>query len=323
MLCRRPSWKPNLHLHVNKGYIHTYLHRYCQYFRRCLSEWYIYSYLEANKLLSERQFGFRRRSSTQHAFTILVDSIRQNMDKGLMTGAVFLDLRKAFDTVDHSRIISKLPLYRIRDKELDWLESYLFDRKQFVQYDDHRSKTQHISRGVPQGSILGPFLFIILMDDMGTFLKQCEQHILYADDTVLYTSGKLCEQIEGELNSDLASIANWLGENNSIVNLKKTKIQCVLFGTHQRTSKAKSMEIKMNGVDVTESTFYEYLDVTMDKSLTLAGHLNKVIKKASLRTNLLNRIRHPYTAKTIYKVMILPVMLYCGNAFINIADSRK
>ena len=160
------------------------------------------------------------------------------------------------------------------------------------------------------------------MDNMGTFLKQCE-HILYADDTVLYTSGKLCEQIERELNNDLASIANWLGENNSIVNLKKAKTQCVLFGTHQRTSKAKSMEIKMNGVDVTESTFYEYLDVTMDKSLTLAGHLNKVIKKASLRTNLLNRIRHPYTAKTIYKVMILPVMLYCGNAFINIADSRK
>ena len=86
------------------------------------------------------------------------------------------------------------------------------------------------------------------------------------------------------------------------------------------------MEIKMNGVDVTESTFYESLGVIMDKSLTLTGHLNKVIKKASSRTDLLNRIRHnvnPYTAKTIYKVMILPVMLYCGNAFINIADSRK
>lgn len=108
-----------------------------------------------------------------------------------------------------------------------------------------------------------------------------------------------------------------------IVNSKKTKTECVLFGTHQRTSKAKSMEIKMNGVDVTESTFYRYLGV---KSLTLAGYLNKVIKNASSRTNLLNRIRHninPYTAKTINKVMILPVMLYCGNAFINIADSRK
>ena len=101
-------------------------------------------------------------------------------------------------------------------------------------------------------------MFIILINDMGTVLKQCE-HILYADDTVLYTSGKLCEKIERELNDDLASIANWLGENNLIVNLKKTKTECILFGTHQKTSKAKSMEIKMNGVDVTESTFYEYL----------------------------------------------------------------
>jgi hypothetical protein len=88
---------------------------------------------------------------------------------------------------------------------------------------------------------------------MGTVLKQ-SGHILYADDTVLYTSGKLCEQIERELNDDLASIANWLGENNLIVNLKKTKTECVLFGTHKKTSKAKSMEIKMNDVDVTEST---------------------------------------------------------------------
>jgi hypothetical protein len=129
---------------------------------------------------------------------------------------------------------------------------------------------------------------------MGTVLKQCE-HILYADDTVLYTSGKLCEQIERKLNDDLASIANWLGENNLIVNLKKTKTECILFGTHQKTSKAKSMEIKINGVDVTESKFYEYLGVTMDKSLTLTGHLNKVVKKASSRMNVVES----YTSQCI------------------------
>ena len=101
----------------------------------------LYSYFEENKLLSERQFGFRQRSSTQHAVTILADSIRQNMDKGLMTRMVFLDLMKVFDTVGHSKIISKLSLYGIRDKELAFLESYLFDRKQFVVYDSYRSET--------------------------------------------------------------------------------------------------------------------------------------------------------------------------------------
>ena len=101
---------------------------------------------------------------------------------------------------------------------------------------------------------------------MGTVLKQ-SGHILYADDTMLYTSGKLCEQIERELNDDLASIANWLAENNLIVNLKKTKSVICLVRIKKLRSKAKSLEIKMNGVDVTESTFYEYLGVTMDKSL--------------------------------------------------------
>ena len=280
----------------------------------------LYSYLVANELLSERQFGFRQRSSTQHAVIILTDSIRQNIDKGLMTGAVFLDLRKAFDTVDHSRIISKLPLYGIRDKELAW-----FGRKQFVQYDGYRFETQYIPRGVPQGSVLGPLLSVLLVNDMGTVLKQCE-HILYADDTVLYTSGKRCEEIEQKLNYDLVSICNWFRENNLIVNIKKTKTECVLFGTHQKKSKAKPMEIKMHGVDVVESSTYEYLGVTMDKNLTLADHMNKVIRKTTSRTNLLGRIRHniiPHTAETIYKVMILPIMLYCSNAFINIADSRK
>ena len=126
---------------------------------------------------------------------------------------------------------------------------------------------------------------------MGTVLKQCE-HILYADHTVLYASGKRSEEIEQKLNHDLVSIGNWFWENNLIINLKKTKTECVLFGTHQRTSKAKPIEIKMHGVDVVESSTYEYLGVTMDKNLTLADHMNKVIRKTTSRTNLLGRIHN-------------------------------
>lgn len=285
----------------------------------------IYSYLEDNNLLSKRQFGFRRKSSTQHAVTILSDYVRQNMDKGLMTGAVFLDLKKAFDTVDHSRLLSKLPLYGIKNEELLWFESYLFDRQQFVLYNGYKSDVQHISCGVPQGSILGPLLFNLLINDIDSVLKQCEI-ILYADDTVVYIAEKSCQQIEQHLNDDINLIADWLVENSLIVNLKKTKTECVLFGTHQRTSKSKSMEIQMNGQKITESQTYEYLGVIMDKGLTLAKHMERIFKKASSRTKLLSRIRHninPFTAESIYNLMILPLMLYCSNIFVDIPESKK
>ena len=144
-----------------------------------------------------------------------------------MTGAVFIDLRKAFDTVDHARLPSKLPIYGIKNENLCWFESYLFGRKQIVSYDGALSEIQAISCGVPQGSILGPLLFTLLMNDIDKNLRQCEM-TLYADDSVLYVGSKTCGVIEKKLNSDQEQIANWFAQNNLVVNLKKTKTECVL-----------------------------------------------------------------------------------------------
>ena len=149
-----------------------------------------------------------------------------------MTGAVFIDLRKAFDTVDHARLLSKLPIYSIKSKELCWFESYLFGRKQIVSYDGALSEIQTISCGVPQGSILGPLLFTLLINDIDENLRQCEM-TLYADDSVLYVAGKTCDVIEEKLNNDLEQIVNLFVQNNLVVNLKKTNIE-VSFMVHTR-----------------------------------------------------------------------------------------
>ena len=122
------------------------------------------------------------------------------MDRGQLTGAVFVDLRKAYDTVDHSMLLSKLPLYGINHEELQWFENYLFDRKQFVQFDGVKSETQSMSCGVPQGSMLGPLLFIMLINDIDLQLNHCEI-ILYADDAVIYCADKKCENIESQLKT--------------------------------------------------------------------------------------------------------------------------
>ena len=109
-----------------------------------------------------------------------------------------------------------------------------------------------------------------------------------------------------------------------VVNLTKTKTECVLYGTHQRTSRSKPMEVKINQTKITESDVYEYLGVKMDKNLTFSDHLKKTVKQATSRVKLLSRIRHnisPYTAETIYKVTILPILLYCNNVFLHMAPS--
>ena len=137
-----------------------------------------------------------------------------------MTGAVFIDLSKAFDTVDHARLLSKLSIYGIKDREMSWFSSYLFNRKQYVAIDGQSSEMQPISCGVPQGSILGPLMFILLINDIESILKLCNI-ILYADDTVLFYAGKTSTEIENILGSELEQIARWLNENNLVRNLKK------------------------------------------------------------------------------------------------------
>ena len=280
----------------------------------------VYDYLEQNKQLSQSQFGFRKGSSTQHAVTLFSDAIRQAMDTGMLTGAVFVDLSKAFDTVDHARLLSKLPIYGILNRELKWFESYLFNRNHFVSFHGVPSEVCSISCGVPQGSILGPLLFVLLINDLEFQLKY-SQIILYADDAVIYFADKDISIIRERLNADLEYISNRFWDNNL-----KSKTECVLFGTHKKTARSENFVIKMNGTQITESHAYEYLGVIMDKNLNYLEHLNKIQKKGASRVRLLSRIRHnigPYTAETIYKMMILLVMLYCSNIFIDLPNCHK
>ena len=188
-----------------------------------------------------------------------------------------------------------------------------------MSYDGALSEIQAISCGVPQGSTLSPLLFTLLIKDIDENLRQSEM-TLYADDSVFYVAGKTCDVIEEKLNNDLEQIANWFVQNNLVVNLKKTKTECVLYGTHQRTSRSKPMEVKINQTKITDLDVYEYLGVKTDKNLTFSVHLEKTVKKAISRVKLLSHIRHNISP---YKVNILPILLYCNNVFLHMAPSQK
>ena len=150
-------------------------------------------------MLSESQYGFRKGYNTEVAVTVFTDSIRRAIDSGKMTGAVFIDLRKAFDKVEHKVLLSKLPLKGIVHGELNWIANYLSGRYQYVHFDGVKSDRELVKYGVPQGSILGPLLFLLQINDLVKSVKNCNIQ-MYAVDTVIYTSHRNISVIEQTLN---------------------------------------------------------------------------------------------------------------------------
>ena len=184
------------------------------------------SFFDDHNLLCKSQSGFRRMHSTETAVTYFAAEILMNMDKGLVTGSVFIDLAKAFDTVDHDILLRKLEYYGICDESLPWFKNYFTGRKQFVHIDSQSSEELAITSGMPQGSILGPLLFIVYRNDLPRCVKHCSVN-MYADDTVLYLAGPIVDNLTFYINQDLQCLSEWLEDNNLVLNVSKTK--CVLF----------------------------------------------------------------------------------------------
>ena len=184
------------------------------------------TFLEIFKILHENQYGFRKKSSTHLALLSFVDKSIQDIEKGEYAVCVFLDFSKAFDTVDHDILSDKLDHYGIRGCALSWFKSYLSCRTQYVTYDGSEYNRQMIKCGVPQGSIWGPLLFLIYINDLCTVCKNTIP-VLFADDTNLFSNGLDATGIQDGVNHDLAIITEWLKANKLSLNIKKTHYMCV------------------------------------------------------------------------------------------------
>ena len=196
----------------------------------------LYSFIVENNVLYNKQFGFQKEHSTEHAILQLTNQILQSFDEDKFTIGVFIDLSKAFDTVNHNILLKKLSYYGVRNNNLKWFMSYLSNRKQYISTDDGNTKMESVSCGVPQGSILGPLLFLIFVNDFpkATLLDP----IMFADDTNLFYSNENITSLFEVVNKELININIWFQANKLSLNAKKTKY--VFF--HKSRKKAYSFE---------------------------------------------------------------------------------
>lgn len=270
----------------------------------------VYNYLLEHKILTPRQFGFRPQLSTEIAITHFTDSVLDSMDKGRVTGAVFLDLSKAFDTIDHMSLLQKLTNVGFTSSAVDWFKSYLSQRTQVTFVGDASSSAKHVPVGVPQGSVLGPLLFIIYINELPSVVNSCEVSF-YADDTVIYYSTSDFQDLEDKLNCDLANICQWFNDNFLTLNVSKCKF--VLFGNQNKLRSCSHLSLKINDHVLERHESFKYLGVKINQNMSWSDHIETMSNKISQRLCLLRRIRHllPLHARlTVYNSLILPLFEY-------------
>lgn len=201
----------------------------------------ILAYLTSHDLLYYAQSGFRPHHSCETAITKLVDSWLSNIENGQFNGLMFIDFRKAFDMINVDILLTKLKCYHFDETLIKWMTSYLTNRKQVVQVKDRVSSVASISHGVPQGSILGPLLFIMFVNDLPL---HCNQDLdLYADDSTLDSSGSSITELNDKLTSGMGDIQQWCLSNAMVVNAKKTKSMTIC--TRQKAARTNNINLQV------------------------------------------------------------------------------
>ena len=196
----------------------------------------LYSFLDSCNILHPLQFGFREKHSTLHALIGMTETIKETIDKSMFGCGVFIDLQKAFDTVNHSILLKKLEHYGLRGVRLDWFSSYLSNRKQYASVNGATSDYLDITCGVPQGSVLGDLLFLIYINDLPSISKVLSFY-LFADDTNIYFSSRDLFSLQKIMNRELKKVKKWLDANQLGLNVDKTNF--VIFDSPQKKLKSR------------------------------------------------------------------------------------
>ena len=282
-------------------------------------------FLHQHKLLHKTQSDFRAQHSCETALTNMIDLWLNAIDNGKMIGTVLVDFKKAFDLVDHQILLNKLEIYGIKDEALQWFNTYLTNRKQQVKINNSKSDFKHISCGVPQGSILGPLLFLLFINDLPLYTNNVFTD-LYADDTTLYDVQDSMEQIENNLQTALNNLHIWCRGNGMILNSLKTKVMLVTTNQKRQRLSNDNLDLKFNNETLNMISNDKILGVFVDNNLTWSDHIKYLTKKIASSTWLLSKIKKFLSQDhrvQFYKSYIQPHIDFCSIVWGSSSDSNK
>ena len=248
----------------------------------------LYTFLEINEILHPLQFGFRSKHSTLHTLISMTETIRKTIDNGNFGCGIFIDLKKAFDTVNHSILLKKLDHYGVRGVPLQWFDSYLSDRKQYVSVNGSTSDELTITHGVPQGSVLGPLLFLLFINDLPSVSKVLTFY-LFADDTNIYFESDDLVHMQKVVNRELRKVRKWLEANRLALNIDKTNFIIFHSPQHKLTD---HIVLKIGNKKIKRESYVRFLGVLLDSNLSWNFHLSELSKKLARTAGLFYKIRH-------------------------------
>ena len=280
------------------------------------------TYIDRSKLLYKYQFGFRKNHSTEQALIELVDQIRLNTGKNQMTCGIFIDLSKAFDTVNHQILIDKLEHYGIRGIALEVFKSYLRNRKQYVNIDNCKSKTLQMSHGVPQGSVLGPLLFLLFINDLPKCCPNGKVR-LFADDTTIFFHSNSVNDISLIGKSIMIQLTAWFNANKLTLNSEKSSF--TIFRSSRKTILNLPNKIEFLNQHIERASHNKFLGVILDENLTWNNHINELSSKLKRLFHIFYNIRN-YLRKdnitTIYYALIYSRIKYGISVYGQACDSK-